>query len=69
MPHYRWKVTCQFRNAFLTQNNRTDTFEVTASTERDAKKAAQAKMCTSLGLSTMMHSCVSVLSVEQIGRA
>ena len=66
---YRWKAECQIKNGFMQEDRSKRTVEVLAGSQSEAEKEAQLRTCTSLGLSTMMHKYVSVLTITNIGRA
>jgi len=66
---FRWEAKCEFTNLFMPQNGMKRTVEVKATKEVDARKAAQLKVCSVIGVSTMMHGSVRVHQITNRGRA
>ena len=64
----RWEVRCQFSNLFMQEHGDKCTVEVHADDESAAKRKAQLEACHKLGISTMMHGGVKILSIKKLSR-
>ena len=64
----QWEVECEFNNGFMQQDGLKCKIRVTAAEESDAKHRACLKMCETIGISTMFHTGVKVLSIKSTGR-
>lgn len=64
----RWEVSCQLSNLFMQEHGDKCTVEVYAENESAAKKKAQLGACNKLGISTMMHGSVKILSIKKLSR-
>ncbi|MBU2220399.1 hypothetical protein KKD81_00500 [Patescibacteria group bacterium] len=61
-----WEVRCEFSNVFMLAHGTECTLEIRAESEPEAINKAQLKMCEGLGISTIMHRAVKVLSLKQL---
>jgi len=64
----RWEVSCQFGNVFMLEHGDKCTVEVYAEDEPAAKRKARLEACSKLGISTMMHGGVKILSIKKLSR-
>ncbi|MBU1292956.1 hypothetical protein KJ819_02715 [Patescibacteria group bacterium] len=66
---YRWNAACQFNNVFMQEHGSRAEVAVIAENQTSAERLAKLEVCHKLGISTMMHGGVKIISINNMGRA